>query len=78
MSRTDLDDLHHFRENCVELGTPILFDSRQEAHDEMLAVIQEVFAELKAEGVPIPNAKQFLVDSARLWSLWSRFAPSPN
>ena len=79
MSRTDsLDDLQHFRANCIELGTPILFDSRQEAHDEMMSVITEVMLELKAEGVPIPSAKQFLADSARLWSLWQHFAPSPN
>ena len=79
MYRTDsLDDLQHFRANCIELGTPILFDTRAECHAEMLTVIGEVMAELKAEGVPIPNAKQFLADSTRLWSLWSRFAPSPN
>ena len=79
MYRTDsLDDLRHFRANCLELGTPILFDSRQEAHDEMLDVIHEVMTELQSEGVKIPNAKQFLADSARLWSLWQHFAPSPN
>lgn len=52
-----------------------LFQSSQEAHDAMMEEIEDVLAELKADGEPIPPFPKFYRMVRRLWSVWSCYAP---
>jgi hypothetical protein len=60
--------------NEFEFPTPSkLFDSRQAAHDEMLAVFGEVLRELRADGVVIPSNKEFIKRAEDCWCVWSQY-----
>lgn len=71
-----MEDLHHFRDNCIEVGNPVLFKSQQAAHDAMMSVVCEVLAELKAAGVKFPSDRRFVADMVELGNLYRLFAPA--
>ena len=51
-----------------------LFDSEQSAHDELLEIFSEVYAELRADGVTVPAFKDFMRHFAECWKTWRLYA----
>ena len=52
-----------------------LFFTPGEAHAALLVLIDEVLAELEAEGIKV-DEKDYLLRYGEAWEVWKRYAPS--
>lgn len=50
----------------------ILFESSAEAHACLMAIVDDVCRELRAEGIDLPSAREFTKTVVTMWQFWQR------
>ena len=54
--------------------SPYLYESAQQAHDDLMMIAREVIREIRAAGGKVPPVGKMSRDLDKLWAVWRLFA----